>query len=318
MKIVLLDGYTTNPKGNFVKELETLGECVVYERTKFDEILDHAQDADIILTNKVPITAGHIDKLPNLKYIGVLATGYNIIDLDAAKKKGIIVTNVPAYSTPSVAQMVFAHILNITQQVQHYADEVRDGVWTRSNDFFFIDTPLIELAGLKLGILGMGQIGSSVAKIAQSFGMEVIANTSKLQNELPEGIKKVNLEELFQESDILSLHCPLANDTFEIINEANLKLMKPSAILINTSRGGLVKDSDLAKALNDETIMAAGLDVLSQEPPKADNPLLTARNCYITPHVAWASIAARRRLMLVVMDNIKGFISGNVINNVAV
>lgn len=317
MKIVALDGYAANPGDLSWDELKTLGDCIIYERTTPEQVLERAEDAEILLTNKVIITAEHMDALPQLKYIGVLATGYNIVDVAAAKERGIIVTNIPAYSTPSVAQMVFAHLLNIAQQVKHHSDEVRSGRWSASKDFCFWDTPLLELRGMKIGIVGLGHTGYTTARIAIGFGMEVYAYTSKSSFQLPPEIKKMELDQLFAECDIVSLHCPLTEDTRELVNARRLKLMKPSAILINTGRGPLVNEQDLADALNNGQIFAAGLDVLSQEPPCADNPLLTARNCYITPHIAWASTAARTRLMNILLDNVKGYLNGKVINNVA-
>ena len=317
MKIVALDGYAANPGDLSWDELKTLGDCIIYERTTPEQVLERAEDAEILLTNKVIITAEHMDALPQLKYIGVLATGYNIVDVAAAKERGIIVTNIPAYSTHSVAQMVFAHLLNIAQQVKHYSDEVRSGRWSASKDFCFWDTPLLELRGMKIGIVGLGHTGYTTARIAIGFGMEVYAYTSKSSFQLPPEIKKMELDQLFAECDIVSLHCPLTEDTRELVNARRLKLMKPSAILINTGRGPLVNEQDLADALNNGQIFAAGLDVLSQEPPCPDNPLLTARNCYITPHIAWASTAARTRLMNILLDNVKGYLNGKVINNVA-
>lgn len=317
MKIVALDGYAANPGDLSWDELKTLGDCIIYERTTPEQVLERAEDAEILLTNKVIITAEHMAALPQLKYIGVLATGYNIVDVAAAKERGIIVTNIPAYSTPSVAQMVFAHLLNIAQQVKHHSDEVRSGRWSASKDFCFWDTPLLELRGMKIGIVGLGHTGYTTARIAIGFGMEVYAYTSKSSFQLPPEIKKMELDQLFAECDIVSLHCPLTEDTRELVNARRLKLMKPSAILINTGRGPLVNEQDLADALNNGQIFAAGLDVLSQEPPCPDNPLLTARNCYITPHIAWASTAARTRLMNILLDNVKGYLNGKVINNVA-
>lgn len=317
MKIVALDGYAANPGDLSWDELKTLGDCIIYERTTPEQVLERAEGAEILLTNKVIITAEHMDALPQLKYIGVLATGYNIVDVAAAKERGIIVTNIPAYSTPSVAQMVFAHLLNIAQQVKHHSDEVRSGRWSASKDFCFWDTPLLELRGMKIGIVGLGHTGYTTARIAIGFGMEVYAYTSKSSFQLPPEIKKMELDQLFAECDIVSLHCPLTEDTRELVNARRLKLMKPSAILINTGRGPLVNEQDLADALNNGQIFAAGLDVLSQEPPCPDNPLLTARNCYITPHIAWASTAARTRLMNILLDNVKGYLNGKVINNVA-
>lgn len=317
MKIVALDGYAANPGDLSWDELKALGECVIYDRTAPEEVLERAADAEVVLTNKVVITADMMAALPQLKYIGVMATGYNIVDIDAARERGIIVTNIPSYSTASVAQMVFAHILNIAQQVQHHSEAVHQGRWTSSKDFCFWDTPLIELRGKKLGIVGLGNTGYTTARIAIGFGMEVYAYTSKSSFQLPPEIKKMELDQLFSECDVISLHCLLTDKTRELVNAARLKLMKPTAILINTGRGQLVNEQDLADALNNGQIYAAGLDVLSQEPPKADNPLLTARNCYITPHIAWASAAARERLMGILLDNLKGYMEGKVINNVA-
>lgn len=317
MKIVALDGYAANPGDLSWDELKALGECVIYDRTAPEEVLERAADAEVVLTNKVVITAEMMAALPQLKYIGVMATGYNIVDIDAARERGIIVTNIPSYSTDSVAQMVFAHILNIAQQVQHHSEAVHQGRWTSSKDFCFWDTPLIELRGKKIGIVGLGHTGYTTARIAIGFGMEVYAYTSKSSFQLPPEIKKMELDQLFSECDVISLHCLLTDKTRELVNAARLKLMKPTAILINTGRGQLVNEQDLADALNNGQIYAAGLDVLSQEPPKADNPLLTARNCYITPHIAWASAAARERLMGILLDNLKGYVEGKVINNVA-
>lgn len=317
MKIVALDGYAANPGDLSWNELKALGECTIYERTAPEEVLERAAGAEIVLTNKVVLNAETIAALPELKYIGVLATGYNIVEIAAAKERGIIVTNIPAYSTSSVAQMVFAHILNIAQQVQHYAEEVRKGRWSSNPDFCFWDTPLIELRGKKIGIVGLGHTGYTTARIAIGFGMEVHAYTSKSPFQLPPEIKKMELEELFRTCDIISLHCPLTDSTRELVNAKRLKLMKPTAILINTGRGPLINEQDLADALNNGTIFAAGLDVLSQEPPRADNPLFSAKNCYITPHIAWASTAARERLMQIMLENVKAYLNGKPTNNVA-
>lgn len=314
MKIVVLDGYAANPGDLCWDELKALGECTVYDRTAPAEVLERSAGAEILLTNKTVITAEHIAALPGLKYIGVLATGYNIVDVAAAKEHGVIVTNIPAYSTDSVAQMVFAHILNIAQQVQHHSEEVHKGRWTDSKDFCFWDTPLLELHGKKIGIVGLGHTGYATARIAIGFGMEVYAYTSKTHFQLPPEIHKMELDELFSECDIISLHCPLTETTREMVNAGRLRLMKPTAILINTGRGPLVNEQDLADALNNGTIYAAGVDVLSQEPPRADNPLLTAKNCYITPHIAWASTAARERLMQIMSGNICAYQNGKPIN----
>ncbi|MEG0038366.1 MULTISPECIES: D-2-hydroxyacid dehydrogenase [Bacteroides] len=317
MKIVVLDGYATNPGDLSWDQLTAMGECIIYDRTSPEELLERASAAEVLFTNKVSITAAHMAALPELKYIGVMATGYNVVDIEAARERGIVVTNIPAYSTPSVGQMVFAHILNIAQRVQHYSDEVHQGAWVNSTDFCFRDTPLIELLGKKIGIVGLGQTGYNTARIAIGFGMKIWAHTSKSRLQLPPEIKKMELDQLFHECDIISLHCPLTEQTYEMVNARRLALMKPSAILINTGRGQLINEQDLADALNNEKIYAAGLDVLSSEPPRADNPLLTARNCYITPHIAWATTAARERLMTILVENLQAFKAGKPINNVA-
>ncbi len=317
MKIVVLDGYGLNPGDLSWDAVSQLGELTVYDRTSSEEVIARSAGAEAILTNKTVITAEIMEALPDLKYIGVLATGYNVVNIDAAREKGIVVTNIPAYSTPSVAQMVFAHILNIAQQVQHHSEEVRQGRWTNNVDFCFWDTPLIELREKKIGLVGLGHTGFNTARIAIGFGMQVTAYTSKSSLQLPPEIKKRTLDELFSECDIVSLHCPLTDETKELVNAERLRLMKPTAILINTGRGPLVNEQDLADALNAGKLYAAGLDVLSSEPPKADNPLLTARNCYITPHIAWASLEARTRLMDILVENIKAFQAGKPVNNVA-
>ena len=317
MKIVVLDGYGLNPGDLSWDAVSQLGELTVYDRTSSEEVIERSAGAEAILTNKTVITAEIMEALPDLKYIGVLATGYNVVNVNAAREKGIVVTNIPAYSTPSVAQMVFAHILNIAQQVQHHSEEVRKGRWTNNADFCFWDTPLIELREKKIGLVGLGHTGYNTARIAIGFGMQVTAYTSKSSLQLPPEIKKRTLDELFSECDIVSLHCPLTDETKELVNAERLRLMKPTAILINTGRGPLVNEQDLADALNAGKLYAAGLDVLSSEPPKADNPLLTARNCYITPHIAWASLEARTRLMDILVENIKAFQAGKPVNNVA-
>ncbi len=317
-KIVILDGFALNPGDLDWTPFQMLGHCDIYDYTLKEEILNRSKDAEVLITNKTPLKAETMIQLSKLKYVGVLATGYNIVDIDTAKRLGIVVSNIPSYSTDSVAQTVFAHLLNITMQVGHHADQVREGRWTRNRDFCFWDTPLIELHGLTMGIIGLGHIGMAVARLALAFGMQVVAVTSKNQKELPESIRKVDMETLFRECDVLSLHCPLTDETRGLIDAGKLSLMKPSAIIINTSRGPVIDEQALADALNNKKIYAAGLDVLSQEPPKADNPLLTAANCYITPHYAWATNAARSRLMQIAVNNFKAFLEGNPINNVAV
>lgn len=314
MKIVVLDGFAANPGDLPWDELKALGECTIYDRTTPDEVLQRCKDAEVVMTNKVVISRQAIEALPALRYIGVLATGYNVIDIDAAHEHGITITNIPSYSTHSVAQMVFAHILNIVQQVQHHSDEVRKGRWANNADFCFWDTPLTELQGKKIGIVGLGNIGNAVARLAIAFGMEVFAWTSKTNLQLIHEINKMELDELFTKCDVITLHTPLADDTYHLVNAQRLSLMKPTAILINTSRGPIIDEQALADALNSKKIYAAGLDVLSTEPPKADNPLLTARNCFITPHIAWATVEARQRLNDIMINNLKAFIAGKPVN----
>lgn len=295
-----------------------MGVCVVYDRTSPAELMERAKDAEVLLTNKTVLDAAAIHALPALRYIGVLATGYNIVDIDAARQRGIVVTNIPAYSTDSVAQMVFAHLLNISLRVEHHAEAVRQGRWAACKDFCFWDTPLVELSGKTMGIVGLGHTGMRTARIAQAFGMKVEAWTSKSSLQLPPDIRKAeSLEQLFAQADVLSLHCPLTKDTQGLVNARRLSLMKPTAILVNTSRGPVVDEQALADALNAGRIYAAGLDVLSSEPPRADNPLLRARNCFITPHIAWASTEARQRLMRIAVDNLHAWLDGKPVNNVA-
>ena len=318
-KIVVLDGYAANPGDIGWEPWKALAELTVYERTAPEEIVARCKDAEIVLTNKVVFEAKVIEALPALKYIGVLATGYNVVDLDAASRHGIIVTNIPAYSTLSVAQMVFAHLLNITHHVAQHAERVTNGAWQNSKDFCFWDSELIELDGLTLGIVGLGNIGRAVARIAQTFGMKVMAYSSKSEETLAEmGIRKAaSYEDVFRTADVVSLHCPLNAQTKHLVNAERLALMKPSAILINTGRGPLIDEKALADALNSGRIYAAGVDVLTQEPPRAGSPLIGARNCYITPHVAWATRAARERLDKIAFENVRAYLSGtpqNVVN----
>ncbi len=312
MKIVELDGYAANPGDLSWDGLRELGELTVYDRTAPEDVLERAKGAQVILTNKVVITEELMDKLPDLRYIGVLATGYNVVDIPAARKHGIIVTNIPAYSTMSVAQMVIAHLLNITNQVALHSDAVKQGEWQRNKDFSFSLTPLIELDGKTLGIVGLGNTGTATAHIAQSLGMRILAYSSKSADALKEmGIEKADsYEQLFREADVLSLHCPLTEETHHLVNAERLKLMKPTAILINTGRGPLVDEAALADALDEGRIMAAGVDVLQEEPPRNGSPLINARNCYITPHIAWATKAARERLLNIAVANVKAFMEG--------
>lgn len=317
MKIVVLDGQGVNPGDISWEKIEELGSLTVYPRTTPDDVVAHVADAEIALTNKTVFDAKTIAKLKNLKYIGVLATGYNVVDTEAARKCGIVVTNIPAYSTDSVAQMVFAHLLNVSNHTAHYADETRSGVWSRCKDFCYWNTPLFELAGKTMGIVGLGHIGMKVAEIAMAFGMNVFAYTSKNLSDLPAGIRKTTLEGLLGVSDVVSLHCPLTESTRELINAGSLSKMRDGAILINTGRGPLVSETDVAQALSEGKLSAYCADVLCSEPPMADNPLAKQPNAYITPHVAWATLEARLRLMDIAVDNIKSFIAGspkNVVN----
>ena len=309
MKIVILDGFTANPGDMSWKELEELGTLAVYDRTRPEETVARAADAEIILTNKVIISREVMAQLPQLKYIGVLATGYNVVDIEAAHEHDIIVTNVPAYSTESVAQMVFAHLLTVTNRTEHYALQNRQGRWTKNPDFCYWDFSHMELAGKTFGIVGLGNIGRRVAEIALAFGMQVKALTSKSANALPAGIEKADLEELLASSDIISLHCPLTDSTRHLINRETLSLMRPSAILINTGRGPLVDDQAVASALAEGQLAAFCADVLTEEPPKADNPLLSQPNAFITPHIAWATEEARSRLLQVAISNVRAFLN---------
>ena len=314
MKIVVLDGYAANPNDLSWEDMQALGQLVVFDRTAPDQVLERSADADALLTNKVVLSAETLAQLPKLKYIGVLATGYNVVDTVAARRQGIVVTNIPAYSTDSVAQLTFAHILNITNSVAHYADQNRQGRWSASPDFVYWDTPLIELSGKTLGIVGLGNIGMKVATIARTFGMDVFAYTSKNSTDLPIGIQKTTLDGLLAVSDVLSLHCPLNEQTHHLINAETLKKMKRGAILINTGRGPLVDEQAVADALNDGQLLAYGADVMTQEPPTADNPLLKCQNAYLTPHIAWATYEARQRLMLIATSNLQAFIEGKPVN----
>uniref|UniRef100_A0AB33JDR0 D-2-hydroxyacid dehydrogenase n=1 Tax=Prevotella sp. GTC17260 TaxID=3236796 RepID=A0AB33JDR0_9BACT len=314
MKIVELDAHSINPGDLSWDGLKALGEFVEYERSTSDEVVERAKDADIVLTNKVAIREKEMSQLPRLKYIGVMATGYNTIDLEAARKHGIVVTNIPAYSTDSVAQMTFAQILNITNRVDYYAGQNRQGRWSSNPDFCYWDSQLHEIAGKTLGIIGLGNIGMKVAAIAKTFGMDVFAYTSKNSADLPAGIQKTTLEGLFAVSDILSLHCPLTPETREIINRDSINRMKRGAIVINTGRGPLVNEQDVADALASGQLGGYGADVMCQEPPRKDNPLLRQPNAFITPHVAWATIEARKRLVDICVENVKAFIDGHPIH----
>jgi glycerate dehydrogenase len=318
MKIVVLDGYTLNPGDLTWSGFESLGDFTCYHRTSKDEIIERAKDADIIITNKTPLRKETLEKLPKCKYIGVLATGYDVVDYNFAKEINIPVCNIPTYGTVAVAQYVFALLLELCHNVKYHSDTVKTGKWSAQQDFCYWDFPLVELAGKTMGFVGFGRIGKQTAKIAEAFGMNIIAN-DKFQGDVSEfkNFKWVELDELFREADVVSLHCPLFPDTEGIINRENLSKMKRTAFLINTSRGKLVVEKDLAEALNNEKISGAAVDVVCSEPPTKDNPLFTAKNCIVTPHIAWATKEARQRLMDIAVDNLKGFLNKspkNVVN----
>jgi len=314
MNIVILDGYSANPGDLSWDELKEMGNVTVYDRTSPSETIARAAEADIVLTNKVVIGKEEMAQLPHLKYIGVLATGYNVVDIETAHERGITVTNVPAYSTESVAQMVFAHLLTVTNRTEHYAQENRNGRWTNNKDFCYWDFPHMELSGKTFGIVGLGNIGMRVATIANAFGMRVCASTSKSEDQLPSFIGKKSLTELFSDCDVISLHCPLTPDTHHLINSETLQEMKSSAILINTGRGPLVDDQAVAEALAEGRLAAFCADVLTNEPPKATNPLLSQPNAFTTPHIAWASKEARIRLLQVAINNVRSFLNGQAQN----
>lgn len=310
MKIVILDGFTANPGDLEWKKLEKLGDLTVYPRTIPSEVVERMKGAEIVFTNKTVINRETIEQMDNLKFIGVLATGYNVVDTDACRRHGVTVCNVPSYSTMSVAQNVFALLLDITNSVGHYTQDIKEKkTWSRCGDFAYTDTKLMELAGKRFGIVGYGAIGRQVGVIARAFGMVVCAFSSKSQEELGDVIK-MSLDELFRECDIISLHCPLTPETRNLVDSKRLAMMKRCAIIINTGRGPLVDEKALADALNEGTIAAAGVDVLSQEPPSEDNPLLRAKNCHITPHISWATKEARVRLLDISIENLKCFLSG--------
>jgi glycerate dehydrogenase len=313
MNIVVLDGYTLNPGDLSWDDLRSLGPCEIHDRTSNDDLLQRARAAEILLTNKTVLNAGHIQQLSRLKYIGVLATGTNVVDLAAAHERNVIVTNVPAYGTRSVAQTTIALLLELTQHAGHHDRTVHEGRWTTNKDWCYWDRPLIELDGLTLGIVGLGRIGREVARIAAAFGMKILAFGPTLKD-VPDFVQKVELEALFRKSDAISLHCPLTPQTRALVNAERLSWMKPGALLLNTSRGALLDEQAAADALNSGRLGGAGLDVLSEEPPPASNPLLAARNCVITPHLAWATRAARSRLMRIAVENIRAFLAGKLQN----
>jgi glycerate dehydrogenase len=348
MNIVVLDGFTLNPGDLNWEELKTLGSCQIYDRTNPADVAQRASNAEIVLTNKTELTGEHLRALPRLQYLGILATGTNIVDLAAARARNIPVTNVPAYGTKSVAQATFALLLELAQHVGHHAETVRQGQWSTCADWCYWDYPLIELDGLTMGIVGFGRIGKAVGEIAASFGMKVVACGRSVEGRvltkegtphpgpLPfrrgegeslaarqrsevygGGLRFVDVETLFRESDVVSLHCPLTPETKHLVNRQTLSLMKPNGLLLNTSRGPLIDEAALAEALNSGRLAGAGLDVISVEPPPGDNPLLKAKNCIITPHLAWGTRAARSRLMKIAVQNVRAFLEGkpqNVVN----
>jgi glycerate dehydrogenase len=311
LKIVVLDGYTLNPGDLSWEQLHQLGELIVYDRTPIHLIVERAQGAHIILTNKTPIHEITLLQLPELRYIGVLATGYDVIDVAAASQRQIMVSNVPAYGTEAVAQFTIALMLELCHRIGLHSDSTREGEWSSSPDWCYWNGPLIQLSGKTLGLIGMGRIGGKIGTIAQALGMRVIGSSRTEREMNIPGFRWVPLDELFTDSDVISLHCPLTQQTEGIINKYTIDLMKRTAFLINTARGKLIVEQDLANALNEGRLAGAGLDVLSTEPPKADNPLLSARNCIVTPHIAWAATEARRRLLEIAVENTKAYIMGN-------
>ena len=314
--IAVLDGHTLNPGDLSWDALESLGKLSVYDRSTPAEVIERSKFSQIVLTNKALLPQSTLAELPQLKYIGVMATGFNVVDVKAADQRGIVVTNVPAYGTNSVAQMVFAHLLNLTQRVGDHAQAVRNGRWASADDWCFWDFPLRELAGKTMGIVGLGRIGRATARLAQAFGMRVIAH-NRSQSDWPADVEAADLPTVFRTSDVVSLHCPLTDETRHLVNEERLSWMKPTAFLINTSRGPLIDEAALDEALRSGRLAGAGLDVLSVEPPPAENPLVHTGNCYITPHIAWATLSSRQRLMDAVVENVRAFLEGkprNVVN----
>jgi len=315
-KIVVLDGFALNPGDLSWDGLQALGECTIYDRTSVEEIDIRAEGVEILLTNKAPLSRESLSTLDSLKYIGVTATGYNIVDVEAARERDILVANVPIYGTKSVAQMVFAQLLSLSQHVGEHSQSVREGRWSEAIDWCFWDFPLVELEGLTMGIVGLGRIGRATAQLAHAFGMKVVAASRSASN-VPDFVEVVELDELFLASDVVSLHCPLTPETENLVDQRRLALMKPTAFLLNTSRGPLIDEAALAEALNAGQLAGAGLDVLSQEPPSADNPLLQAKNCQITPHIAWATRSSRGRLLATSVENVAAFLAGkpqNIVN----
>jgi len=318
MKIVVLDSYTMNPGDLDMAPLTTLGNCDIYDRTAPKDVLERIVGAEVVLTNKTVLDAEIISQAPCLKYIGVLATGFNVVDLEAARARNIVVTNVPAYSTASVVQMVFALLLELTQKVALHDKLVRKGRWEECPDFSFTAMPLVELEGKSMGVVGYGTIGRRVAQVAKAFGMDVLVHTANPDKYTGDtGVRFVDVDTLFRQSDVISLHCPLTDATRYLVDEERIALMKKKAILINTGRGPLVDDQALADALDAKAIGGAGIDVLTEEPPRIQNPLIGATNCFVTPHIAWATREARRRLLDVAAGNVKAFLEGAPVNVVS-
>lgn len=317
MKIVILDGYTANPGDLSWEGLEKIGELVVYDRTPADRIVERMRTAEIVYTNKTPLTRDTLERAPGLRFVGVLATGYNIVDVEAARELGIIVTNVPSYGTPAVAQMAIALLLEVCHHAGGHSEEVKSGAWTACRDFCFWRYPLIELWGKNMGIIGLGNIGQATARIAQAFGMRVLAHDAIRNPDLEsESLKYVDLDELLSQSDVISLHCPLSEQTRGIIREETIAKMKTGVIIVNTARGPLIVERDLAEALNSGKVAGAGLDVLAVEPPTMDNPVLNAKNSIVTPHIAWAPRESRRRLMDIAIENLVKYLEGAPVNTV--
>ncbi|GAB2794863.1 D-2-hydroxyacid dehydrogenase [Rhabdobacter roseus] len=310
MKIVILDGYTLNPGDLSWEALEALGQVTIHDRTAPEQIVERAAGAEAVIVNKVVLSESTLAQLPQLRYVGVMATGYNNIDVAAARKQNIVVTNAKAYSSASTAQHTFALLLALTNHAELHSQSARAGEWSQTPDFCYWKTPLVELAGKTMGLIGLGDIGAQVAQLAKAFGMKVLVHRKNPAKTGDEDIELASVEEVFRRSDVVSLHCPLTDETKEIVNARSLGWMKPSAFLLNTGRGGLVREQDLADALAAGTLAGAGLDVLSTEPPQADNPLLSAPNCLVTPHIAWASYESRKRLLQIVVDNVKAFQEG--------
>lgn len=314
-KIVVLDGYSLNPGDLSWERLKELGSVEIYERTHEDEIEERVGDCEIVITNKTPITRELLEKKPGIKYVGVLATGYNVVDIEAAKDNGVVVTNIPTYGTQAVAQYVFALLLELCHRIAHHDQRVKEGAWSSAKDFCFWDYPLTELAGKTMGLIGYGRIGRATGRIAKAFGMEVLVYDLKKSDE--EGVEFVDLENLYRRSHVVSLHCPLTEDNIRMIDRESIGRMKEGVLLINTSRGPLIDEEDLAEALNNKRVGGAALDVLAEEPAREDNPLMKADNCIITPHIAWAPKEARERLLNTAVDNLEGYLAGRVQNKVS-